>query len=125
MSGEELLAAPAVFRQCLPDYFLLRIRALQAMPLGLANFQAVFGNLTGEDARPTLWRGRPRPRPELKLGASFQGTISLTARRTPAIPAGANRRLHTRAPEGRSENRPALQRRFRPILNRPRPGGSG
>jgi len=25
-------------------------------------FQAVFGNLTGEDARPTLWRGRPRPR---------------------------------------------------------------
>jgi hypothetical protein len=20
------------------------------------------GNLTGEDARPTLWRGRPRPR---------------------------------------------------------------
>jgi len=28
----------------------------------LANFQAVFGNLTGEDARPTLWRGRPRPR---------------------------------------------------------------
>ena len=28
----------------------------------LANFQAVFGDLTGEDARPTLWRGRPRPR---------------------------------------------------------------
>src|SRR5262249_5128311 len=28
----------------------------------LANFQAVFGNLTGEVARPTLWRGRPRPR---------------------------------------------------------------
>jgi hypothetical protein len=29
----------------------------------LANSQAVFGNLTGGDARPTLWRGRPRPRP--------------------------------------------------------------
>src|SRR6516165_12237842 len=28
------------------------------------------------------------------------------------IPEGANRRLHTRVPEGRSENRPALQRRF-------------
>jgi len=28
----------------------------------LANFQVVFGNLTGEVARPTLWRGRPRPR---------------------------------------------------------------
>ena len=27
-----------------------------------ANFQAVFRDLTGEDARPTLWRGRPRPR---------------------------------------------------------------
>ena len=31
-------------------------------PWSLANFQAVFGNLTGEVARPTLWRGRPRPR---------------------------------------------------------------
>jgi len=28
----------------------------------LANLQAVFGDLTGDDARPTLWRGRPRPR---------------------------------------------------------------
>ena len=28
----------------------------------MANFQAVSGNLTGEAARPTLWRGRPRPR---------------------------------------------------------------
>src|SRR5215831_2106652 len=25
-------------------------------------FQAVFGKLTGGDARPTLWRGPPRPR---------------------------------------------------------------
>jgi len=24
-------------------------------------FPAVFGNLTDEDVRPTLWRGRPRP----------------------------------------------------------------
>ena len=51
--------------------------------LGLPNVQTP---VTGEDARPTLWRGRPRPRPELRLGASFQGTISLTARRTPASP---------------------------------------
>ena len=36
--------------------------ALSEALWGLANFQAVFGNLTGEDARPTLWRGRPRPR---------------------------------------------------------------
>src|SRR5262249_39716346 len=28
----------------------------------LANFQAVSAFLTGEVARPTLWRGRPRPR---------------------------------------------------------------
>jgi len=26
-----------------------------------ANFQAAFGNLTGEDARPTLWRGASPP----------------------------------------------------------------
>jgi len=64
-----------------------RLRALRATVPGVWTFfQAVFGNLTGEDARPTLWRGRPRPRPELRLGASFQGTISLTARRTPASP---------------------------------------
>ena len=31
-------------------------------PWRLANFQALFGHLTGEVARPTLWRGRPRPR---------------------------------------------------------------
>jgi hypothetical protein len=31
-------------------------------PWSLTNFQAGSGNPTGEDARPTLWRGRPRPR---------------------------------------------------------------
>jgi len=41
----------------------------------LANFQAVFGNLTGEVARPTLWRGRPRPRLEF-------GRFPLTAERS-------------------------------------------
>src|SRR5215468_6131079 len=115
----------AVFANAYQIIFYRVSRRCRQRPWSLDNFQAVFGNLTGEDARPTLWRGRPRPRPELKLGASFQGTISLTARRTPAIPECANRRLHTRAPEGRSENRPALQRRFRTILNRPRPGGLG
>jgi hypothetical protein len=30
--------------------------------LQFGHLHAVFGNLTGEDARPTLWRGRPRPR---------------------------------------------------------------
>src|ERR1700740_2179192 len=29
-----------------------------ARPWSLANFQAVFGKLTGEDARPTLWRAK-------------------------------------------------------------------
>src|SRR5215472_10682713 len=32
------------------------------LPLQFGHLHAVFGNLTGEDARPTLWRGRPRPR---------------------------------------------------------------
>ena len=31
-------------------------------PCSLDISEAVFGNLTGEDARPTLWRGCPRPR---------------------------------------------------------------
>jgi len=34
----------------------------QQRPLQFGHLHAVFGNLTGEDARPTLWRGRPRPR---------------------------------------------------------------
>jgi len=38
----------------------------------LANFQAVFGNLTGEDARPTMWRGRPRPRPGVRTFIVFR-----------------------------------------------------
>ena len=33
LSGRELLAAPAVFRQCYPDFLASRIRALQATPL--------------------------------------------------------------------------------------------
>jgi hypothetical protein len=41
---------------------LAKLREAQAPLWSLANFQAVFANLTGEDARPTLWCGRPRPR---------------------------------------------------------------
>jgi len=47
-------------------------------------FQAVFGNLTGVPARP-----------KLRLGASFKVRLPLTARRTPGIPEGASRPLHT------------------------------
>src|SRR5262245_56768086 len=132
VSGGELLATRAVFRQMLTRFSCIAHPGVASnAPGSWTFFQAVFGNLTGGTARPTLWRGRPRPRPELRLGASFQGTLSLTARRTPASPraltAGTNRRLHTHAQEGRSDNRPALQfqRRFRAILNRPHPGGAG
>ena len=45
---------------------------LISCPWNLANVQAVFGNPTGEDACPTLWRGRPRPR--LVFGHFRRGT---------------------------------------------------
>ena len=42
----------------------------------LANFEAVFGNLTGEVARPTLWRGRPRPRyPGLRFAPPWASDV--------------------------------------------------
>ena len=41
-------------------------------PWSLANFQAVFGNLTVEVARPTLWRGRPRPRPSFSRAQAVE-----------------------------------------------------
>jgi hypothetical protein len=51
-----------------------RYRAAQgAAPWSSANFQAVFDNLTGEDARPTLWRGRPRPRMQRNKFVTLQG----------------------------------------------------
>ena len=43
-------------------FFWVKGEYAEGVSWNLANFQAVFGNLTGEDARPTLWRGRPRPR---------------------------------------------------------------
>jgi len=42
-------------------------------PWSLANFLAVFGKLTGEDARPTLWRGRPRPRLSVASNCIWEG----------------------------------------------------
>src|SRR5215471_20175868 len=62
-------------------------------------FQAVFGNLTGGDARPTLWRGRPRPRwpalqrrhlrakrdlPALRDGADLESSVTGAEAEAPA-----------------------------------------
>jgi hypothetical protein len=51
-------------RQCIlvqhlqaPPGTVLLLGIGEAPPWSLANFQALFSNLTGEDARPTLWRG--------------------------------------------------------------------
>jgi hypothetical protein len=43
----------------------------------LANFQAVFGNLTGEDARPTLWRSHPQMKLQNSLFNFFAPSTSL------------------------------------------------
>src|SRR6516164_1678169 len=43
------------------------VRFLQASPCSLEICTPVFGDLTGEDARPTLWRGRARPRQGRRL----------------------------------------------------------
>ena len=55
-----------------------------AFSWSLANFQAVFGNLTGGDARLTLWRGRRRPR--LPLGSLHIWKIELVLLREHAWP---------------------------------------
>jgi hypothetical protein len=44
------------------SWALVKLREAQAAPPGVWPFPSHSGNLTGEDARPTLWRGRPRPR---------------------------------------------------------------
>src|SRR5262249_15371873 len=65
------------------------------------------------------------PASRIEAGSIFSRNDIVDGSTHTGIPEGANRPLHARAPEGRSENRPALQRRFLTILNRARPGGSG
>ena len=105
------------------------------MPSGLgltASRSLEFGQFQSR-FRQSDGRGRPShivaqaspPASRIEAGSIFSRNDIVDGSAQTGIPDGANRRLHTRAPEGRSENRPALQRRFRTILNRPRPGGSG
>ena len=104
------------------------------MPSGLgltASRSREFGQFQSR-FRQSDGRGRPShivaqaspPASRIEAGSIFSRN-DIVDGSTHTVPEGANRQLHTRAPEGRSENRPALQRRFRTILNRPRPGGSG
>jgi hypothetical protein len=46
--------------------------------------------MTGADARPTLWRGRLRQRPGLRLRASLRGTTIVDGSVHTGIPEGAN-----------------------------------
>jgi hypothetical protein len=54
--------SPATARDAPSDLALRNSGRLQGGPWSLDICQTVFGNLTGGDARLTLWRGRPRPR---------------------------------------------------------------
>ena len=56
--------------------------------------------MTGGDARPTLWRGRPRPGPGLRLRASFRGTTIVEGSVHTGIPQGANPSVTHRRPGG-------------------------
>src|SRR5215470_17767721 len=47
------------------------------LPLQFGHLHAVSGNLTGGDARPTLWRGRPRPRLEPPKRPAAPGKLNL------------------------------------------------
>ena len=61
---------------------------------------AVFGNLTGEDARPTLWRGRPRPRQDREAVKAGQQLLTrlpaLKLKRWPIIKASLPTSLRLR-----------------------------
>ena len=128
VSGGELLATRAVFRQMLTRFSCIAHPGVASnAPGSLDIFPSRF--------RQSDWRGRPShivaraspPASRIEAGCIFSRNDIVDGSTHTGIPAGTNRRLHTHAPEGRSDNRPALQlqRRFRTILNRPRPGGAG
>jgi hypothetical protein len=75
-SGEDYDSKWAYVRQNPERHGL--VEYADSWPFQGANFRVVFGNLTGEDARPTLWRGRPRPRLEF-------GHFPMTAERSNRI----------------------------------------
>src|SRR5215468_6346485 len=66
----------AVFANAYQIIFYRVSRRCRQRPWSLDNFQAVFGNLTGEDARPTLWRGRPRPRKDREAVKAGQQIVN-------------------------------------------------
>src|SRR6516165_7434024 len=87
-------------------------RRLRRRPWSLDIFPSRFRRSDGR-GRPSHSVARAStPASRIEVGSIFSRNDIVDGSTHTGIPEGANRRLHARFPEGCSENRPPLQRRF-------------